>query len=145
MVSEDRKHDGYVGTMTIRENMTLSIMDKISKHTFIQKKEEKAVVHKFFDYLKIKAPSSETSITSLSGGNQQKVIISRALATDMKVLFLDEPTRGIDVGAKAEIYKIINELAEEGLHCGHFLGNARTDLCVTGSWYSGMAGAQVSL
>ncbi|UWP61090.1 sugar ABC transporter ATP-binding protein [Ruminococcus gauvreauii] len=115
MVSEDRKHDGYVGTMTIRENMTLSIMDKISKHTFIQKKEEKAVVHKFFDYLKIKAPSSETSITSLSGGNQQKVIISRALATDMKVLFLDEPTRGIDVGAKAEIYKIINELAEEGL------------------------------
>ena len=115
MVSEDRKHDGYVGTMTIRENMTLSILNKVSRHSFVQKKAEQEVVDKFFDYLKIKAPSSETAITTLSGGNQQKVIISRALATDMKVLFLDEPTRGIDVGAKAEIYKIINELAENGL------------------------------
>ena len=70
---------------------------------------------RFFQYLQIKAPGPETAITTLSGGNQQKVIISRALATDMKVLFLDEPTRGIDVGAKAEIYKIIQELAENEL------------------------------
>lgn len=115
MVSEDRKKDGYVGTMTIRENMTLSIMDKVSRHWFIQKKEELKIVGKFFEYLKIKAPGPETGITTLSGGNQQKVIISRALATNMKVLFLDEPTRGIDVGAKAEIYKIIRELAQNDL------------------------------
>lgn len=115
MVSEDRKHDGFVGTMTIRDNMTLSILDKVSKLSFIKKKEEVQIVKRFFDFLKIKAPSTETDIITLSGGNQQKVIISRALATDMKVLFLDEPTRGIDVGAKAEIYKIINELAKEGL------------------------------
>lgn len=115
MVSEDRKQDGYVGTMTIRENMTLSIMDKISRHWFIQRKEEMKVVDRFFKYLKIKAPGPETAITTLSGGNQQKVIISRALAANMKVLFLDEPTRGIDVGAKAENYKIIQELAKNGL------------------------------
>lgn len=115
MVSEDRKHDGYVGTMTVRENMTLSIMEKVSRHWFIQRKEELKTVDRFFQYLQIKAPGPETAITTLSGGNQQKVIISRALATDMKVLFLDEPTRGIDVGAKAEIYKIIQELAENEL------------------------------
>lgn len=73
------------------------------------------VVDRFFKYLKIKAPGPETAITTLSGGNQQKVIISRALAANMKVLFLDEPTRGIDVGAKAENYKIIQELAKNGL------------------------------
>jgi len=115
MVSEDRKFDGYVGSLKIRENMTLSILKKISKYSFIKNNSEKEIVKKYFDYLKIKAPSAETSIMSLSGGNQQKVILSRALATNAKVLFLDEPTRGIDVGAKAEIYKIINELAESGL------------------------------
>lgn len=115
MVSEDRKHDGYAGNMTIRENITLSILDKISKRSFIQRKKEDEIVDRFFNDLNIKAPSPETNIMNLSGGNQQKVIISRALATDMKVLFLDEPTRGIDVGAKAEIYKIINELAAKGL------------------------------
>ena len=115
MVSEDRKHDGYAGNMTIRENITLSILNKISRRSFVQRKKEDEIVDKYFKYLSIKAPSPETCILNLSGGNQQKVIISRALATDMKVLFLDEPTRGIDVGAKAEIYKIINELAENGL------------------------------
>jgi D-xylose transport system ATP-binding protein len=115
MVSEDRKHDGYVADMTVRENMTLSIFDKISKYSFFNTKKEKEIVGKYIDYLKIKTPSMETYIRNLSGGNQQKVIIARALTTDMKVLFLDEPTRGIDVGTKAEIYKIIWELAEKGL------------------------------
>lgn len=115
MVSEDRKHDGYVEEMSIRENMTLSILGKISAHSFVNKRKEKDIVEKYFEYLKIKAPDMETKIRNLSGGNQQKVIIARALATDMKVLFLDEPTRGIDVGTKAEIYKIIWELAEQGL------------------------------
>ena len=115
MVSEDRKQDGYVGEMTIRENMTLSILGKISSHAFVNRKQEKDLVEKYSQYLKIKAPTMETKIRNLSGGNQQKVIIARALATDMKVLFLDEPTRGIDVGTKAEIYKIIWELAGQGL------------------------------
>lgn len=115
MVTEDRKSDGIVGGMSIRHNMTLSILGKISKASFINRKHEQEITSKFFKYLAIKAPSLDTNILTLSGGNQQKVILSRALATDMKVLFLDEPTRGIDVGAKREIYKIINELAEQGL------------------------------
>ena len=115
MVSEDRKHDGFVPQMSIRENMSLSILKKISSKAFVNKKAENEIVSKYYDYLKIKAPSIETRISTLSGGNQQKVIIARALATDMKVLFLDEPTRGIDVGTKAEIYKIIWDLAAQGL------------------------------
>lgn len=95
--------------------MTLSILGKISSHAFVNRKQEKDLVEKYSQYLKIKAPTMETKIRNLSGGNQQKVIIARALATDMKVLFLDEPTRGIDVGTKAEIYKIIWELAGQGL------------------------------
>lgn len=115
MVSEDRKCDGYIPMMSIRENMTLSILKKISCHSFIDNQKELETVRYFFDYLSIRAPGYETRIINLSGGNQQKVILSRALATDAKVLFLDEPTRGIDVGAKAEIYKIINTLAEKGM------------------------------
>ena len=116
MVSEDRKTDGYVHSMSIRQNLTLSVFNKISnKFSFINKKKESELINKYKNYLSIKTPSMEANILTLSGGNQQKVLISRALATDMKVLFLDEPTRGIDVGAKAEIYKLINELAEQGL------------------------------
>ena len=70
---------------------------------------------KYFDALKIKAPSLKTDIINLSGGNQQKVVLAKSLLTDMKILFLDEPTVGIDVGAKAEIYKIIKDLAESGI------------------------------
>lgn len=115
MVSEDRKHDGYVATMKIRENLTLSILKKISSFSFVKNKIENEIVARYVDYLKIKASGPEAKITTLSGGNQQKVILSKALATEAKVLFLDEPTRGIDVGAKAEIYKIIQELSGRGI------------------------------
>ncbi|MGI6174681.1 MAG: sugar ABC transporter ATP-binding protein [Christensenellales bacterium] len=115
MVTEDRKSDGFVGTMSIKHNMTLSIFKKISKATFLNRHAENRIAQKFFDYLAIKAPGLDTNMMTLSGGNQQKVILSRALATDMKVLLLDEPTRGIDVGAKSEIYKIIDELAGQGM------------------------------
>lgn len=114
-LTEDRKKDGVVGSMSIKENMTLSILREISSGSFIRNSvEDKKVAH-YFDMLKIKAPSAKTQITNLSGGNQQKVVLAKSLLTDMKVLFLDEPTVGIDVGAKAEIYKIIKDLAEQGL------------------------------
>lgn len=114
-LTEDRKKDGVVGTMNIQENMTLSILKKISKASFINGKLESQKVHQYFDMLKIKAPSAKTMVVNLSGGNQQKVVLAKSLLTEMKILFLDEPTVGIDVGAKAEIYKIIKDLAESGL------------------------------
>ncbi len=114
-LTEDRKKDGVVGTMNIAENMTLSILREIASWVFINKKKEGEKVSHYFDMLKIKAPSSKTQIINLSGGNQQKVVLAKSLLTNMKVLFLDEPTVGIDVGAKAEIYKIIKNLAEQGL------------------------------
>ena len=115
MLSEDRKTDGFVGTMNIRENMTLSSLKKISRKTFVSRKLEKSLARKYFDYLNVKSNSIEAPIITLSGGNQQKVILAKLLLTEAKVLFLDEPTRGIDIGAKAEIYKIIRELTEQGI------------------------------
>ncbi|MEM1485681.1 sugar ABC transporter ATP-binding protein [Oscillospiraceae bacterium PP1C4] len=115
LLTEERKKDGVISTMNIGENMTLSILKKISQHTIINKKNEQVRIDDYFESLKIKAPSQKTNIMSLSGGNQQKVILAKSLLTDMKVLFLDEPTRGIDIGAKSEIYKIIETLANKGL------------------------------
>jgi ABC-type sugar transport system ATPase subunit len=114
-LTEDRKKDGFVGTMNIQENMTLSILKKITTASFIDTRLEEEKVRQYFDSLKIKAPSQKTQIINLSGGNQQKVVLAKSLLTEMKVLLLDEPTVGIDVGAKSEIYKIIKELAEAGL------------------------------
>lgn len=115
LLTEERKKDGIISTMNIGENMTLSIFHKISRHGLFDRKLETATVSRFFKNLAIKAPSFRTAVTSLSGGNQQKVVLAKSLMTDMKVLFLDEPTRGIDVGAKSEIYKIIKDLADKGL------------------------------
>jgi ABC-type sugar transport system ATPase subunit len=114
-LTEDRKKDGFVSTMNVKENMTLSILKKISRGSFINYKTEDEVAGRYFDTLRIKAPSLKTEIINLSGGNQQKVVLAKSLVTDMKILFLDEPTVGIDVGAKAEIYKIIKDLAESGI------------------------------
>jgi D-xylose transport system ATP-binding protein len=115
MLSEDRKFDGFVGSMNIRENITLSSLKKFSLRTFINRNLEKKLARQFFEYLKIKAKSMETSIITLSGGNQQKVILAKSLLTEAKILFLDEPTRGIDIGAKSEIYKVIQELSQKGI------------------------------
>jgi D-xylose transport system ATP-binding protein len=115
MLSEDRKFDGFVSTMNIRENITLSSLKKISFKTFIKGKLEKMLARQFFEYLKIKAESPETSIITLSGGNQQKVILAKSLLTEARILFLDEPTRGIDIGTKNEIYKIIRDLSQKGI------------------------------
>lgn len=115
MVSEDRKKDGFVGSMSVKENMTLSSLGRISKRLVIRKNAEDQLIRSCYDYLKIKAASADTNISVLSGGNQQKVIFAKALLTQADILFLDEPTRGIDIGAKAEIYRIIREMADRGI------------------------------
>lgn len=114
-VSEDRKDNGLITQMTIRDNMTLSILDKLSGWLGIKKKQENQIVGAFSERLRIKANSPLTILNNLSGGNQQKVSVAKALVADPKILILDEPTRGVDVGAKSEIYRIIDELVHNGI------------------------------
>jgi ABC-type sugar transport system ATPase subunit len=114
-VTEDRKFDGTVLEMSIQENITLPILKLISKIGFIDKKRDVNIANEAISECDIKTPSSRQKVINLSGGNQQKVIIAKWLKTNPKVLILDEPTRGIDVGAKNEIYKMINALTEQGL------------------------------
>jgi ABC-type sugar transport system ATPase subunit len=115
LLTEDRKKNGFIGCLSVCHNMTLTIVDSLRKGFLIDAKKEQSIAQKYYDKMQIKAPSLSTMISSLSGGNQQKVILSKWLMTDLKILFLDEPTRGIDVGAKAEIYEIINDLASKGV------------------------------
>lgn len=114
LVPEDRKRQGLVLEMTIRENTTMPSLKKISKTTVIRSGDEKKIVSTYMDSLRIKAPTSEQKVKNLSGGNQQKVVLAKWLATAPQLLIFDEPTRGIDVGAKQEIYMIMNELVEQG-------------------------------
>ena len=115
-VSEDRKGDGLVLGMSVKENMTLSAMNFISSFFFkLDKKLEKESVEDYIEKFEIKTPTMEQKIKNLSGGNQQKVAIAKALLTNPKILILDEPTRGVDVGAKKEIYDVINELKKKGM------------------------------
>lgn len=114
-VSEDRKNQGVLLKMSIRWNITLPILRELSKMTFINFKEENTCVDKYKDALRIKTPSINQLVGNLSGGNQQKVAVAKWLASESKILILDEPTRGIDVGAKQEIYELINRLTDEGL------------------------------
>lgn len=114
-VTEDRKRYGLVIGRTIRENVTLACLKRISGRVFTNRSKERAATERMMEKLNIKAPSAASEAGTLSGGNQQKVVLAKWLLTEPKVLFLDEPTRGIDVGAKQEIYAEINRLAEEGL------------------------------
>lgn len=114
-VTEDRKKSGFVGTMDIRHNSTLASLKKISNGMLLSRRIENAEAKIFFDKLNVKAPDVSTNVLKLSGGNQQKVVLAKWLMTNLKVLLLDEPTRGIDVGAKAEIYKLMNELTAQGI------------------------------
>ena len=113
-LSEDRKKQGVLLRRPIYQNITISALDKVSHFGWVQKRKEDAIVNRYVDELAIKVGSVKNNVDSLSGGNQQKVALSKILATDSKVLFLDEPTRGVDVGAKVEIFNIINELVESG-------------------------------
>lgn len=112
---EDRKVEGIVGELTIRENIMLALQTKKGIFNYISMKEQKVIAQKYIELLNIKTPSMEQRIENLSGGNQQKVILARWLATNPKLLILDEPTRGIDVGSKAEIRNLILNLAAEGM------------------------------
>jgi ribose transport system ATP-binding protein len=114
LLTEDRNLLGLFMNMSIRENISVSILSKMMNGLFISKQKENSSVQKQFDQLKVKAPSIETSVESLSGGNRQKVVLARWLETNSNILIFDEPTAGIDVGIKFEIYNLINNLAEEG-------------------------------
>jgi ribose transport system ATP-binding protein len=113
--SEDRKLDGIVPDMSVRENLTLSMLPRLSRNGIVDETRQQQIVHRFMARLAIKASSFEQKIRELSGGNQQKVLLARWLCTDPRLLILDEPTRGIDVGAKVEIQSLIRELADQGL------------------------------
>ena len=113
--TENRKDDGIIPNMSVRENITIASLKKFSKFGFISKKLQDQVVNDFINKMGIKTPNPEQKIKYLSGGNQQKVLLARWLVRNPKLLVLDEPTRGIDVGAKAEIYAFIDELSKKGL------------------------------
>jgi ribose transport system ATP-binding protein len=112
---EDRKAEGIVAGLSVRENIALAILPRMAKLGVVSDAKIDAVVDKYMKRLQIKASSPHQRVGDLSGGNQQKVLLARLLATEPKVLLLDEPTRGIDVGAKAEVQSLIDELASEGL------------------------------
>ena len=114
MTSEDRKKESLFMNFTIKENMTISFLDSISKYGYIFASKEKRVADEFVKRLNIKPAKLEFPTLTLSGGNQQKVSIAKWLIIGPDILIMDEPTRGIDIGAKAEIYKLIKSLAEQG-------------------------------
>lgn len=113
-VTEDRKGNGLVLTNPIRVNTTLAKLDKVSNHGVIDRDKEAQVAEDYRSKLRTKCPSVEQNVGNLSGGNQQKVLLAKWMFADPDILILDEPTRGIDVGAKYEIYTIINQLVAEG-------------------------------
>lgn len=114
-VTEDRKRQGLILSQSINFNISLPILKRISKGYIVDKREEVHCAEKQRDMLNIKTPSLSVLTNSLSGGNQQKVVLAKWLASNCKVIFMDEPTRGIDVASKQEIYKLMNTLAESGI------------------------------
>lgn len=115
LITEERKLSGIVAPLTIRENISLASLEKLSGKIFMNKKKEREEVTKLFETLRIKAPSMETRIYTLSGGNQQKAILGKWLLNAPEILFVDEPTKGIDVGTKADFYTLMGELAAKGV------------------------------
>ena len=113
-LSEDRKRYGIVVQKSVAENSTMAYLEHYTKGLFIDKKAEREVAQKYVDSLATKTPDVDQLVVNLSGGNQQKVVIAKWLVRNCDILIFDEPTRGIDVGAKNEIYKLMNKLAEEG-------------------------------
>ncbi|MFJ9526807.1 sugar ABC transporter ATP-binding protein [Streptomyces cyaneofuscatus] len=115
MLPEDRKAEGIIPQLSVRENIVLAAMPRLSRAGIVSRERQDRIVDVFMERLRIKASSPEQKVGELSGGNQQKVLLARWLCLEPKVLLLDEPTRGIDVGAKAEVQSLIDDLAREGL------------------------------
>ncbi|RFS17653.1 sugar ABC transporter ATP-binding protein [Emticicia sp. C21] len=114
-VSEDRKAFGFIPQLSVKQNITLSSLSSLSNSWFVSDTQEEALANQMKNNLKIKASSINQKLIYLSGGNQQKVVIAKVLSSSPQIIILDEPTRGIDIGAKFEIYKLINELKSKGL------------------------------
>lgn len=114
LVPEDRKTQGLILNMSVRDNITVASVKKLSRRTFLNTRSEESFTQAQIDNLNIKTPSSRQLARNLSGGNQQKVVLGKWLGTDPEILIFDEPTRGIDVGAKQEIYKLMSGIAASG-------------------------------
>jgi ribose transport system ATP-binding protein len=114
-LSEDRKADGIVPDLSVRENLTLALLPRLTKRGVVDRARQQEIVDRFVERLGIRMAGPDQPIRELSGGNQQKVLLARWLCTDPRLLILDEPTRGIDVGAKQEIATLVDELADDGL------------------------------
>ncbi len=115
LLPEDRKAEGIIPSLSVRQNIVLAALPRLSRLGLVSRRRQDEIVAYFMDRLRIKAASPEQKVAELSGGNQQKVLLARWLCVHPKVLLLDEPTRGIDVGAKAEVQRLIDELAGDGL------------------------------
>jgi len=114
LIPEDRKNQGVHLGLSVRDNISFSSLKKISKGPFISKKKDYAISEKYCEKLRIKTPNINQLVKNLSGGNQQKVVLAKIMATQCDVLIFDEPTRGIDVGAKQEIYQLMRHIVDEG-------------------------------
>jgi ribose transport system ATP-binding protein len=115
LVPEDRREQALIEMLAIRDNITLGLLEELTPHGFVRREREDEIARTQQDELHIKAPSLRVRVDTLSGGNQQKVVIARWLARRPRILILDEPTKGIDVGTKAEIHELIGRLAGEGV------------------------------
>lgn len=114
LVPEDRKQQGLILEMTVQENLTMAVRKKLSKGGMIRESDSREFSEKYVKDLTIRTPGIYQRVKNLSGGNQQKVVLGKWLGVDPEILIFDEPTRGIDVGAKQEIYKIMTELVRQG-------------------------------
>jgi ribose transport system ATP-binding protein len=115
LLTEDRKNQGLVLGMSVRENTTLANLKELVRGGLLRQSAERASTGKYVDELRIKTPSVDQAAQNLSGGNQQKVVLAKWLFTHSKMLVFDEPTRGVDVGAKVEIYRLMNDLVRRGV------------------------------
>jgi erythritol transport system ATP-binding protein len=115
LIPEDRQREGLVQVLSIASNLTLASLGRFSRFFHIRAGEEREAIREMIRNLSIKAPNPDFEVTSMSGGNQQKVVIGKALMTNPKVLLMDEPSRGIDIGAKADVFRTMRRLAGEGL------------------------------
>jgi ribose transport system ATP-binding protein len=115
LLTEDRKRQGLILGMSVRENTTLSVLSALTSSIFTNRAKENDVTQGYINSMAIKTPTQDQLVVNLSGGTQQKVVLAKWMATQPRILIFDEPTRGIDVGAKVEIYKLINSLAKQGV------------------------------